>query len=58
MPKSAEAYLDDWAHDSMGWLRKFYPPGGDEAHFDLSPGAERAGGLGRATGCIAHQGDR
>jgi hypothetical protein len=42
MPKSAEAYLDDWANDSGGWLRKFYPPGTDEAHFDLTPAAERA----------------
>ena len=43
LPKSAEAYLDDWASDSSGWLRKFYPPGTDEAHFDLTPSAERAG---------------
>ena len=42
MPKGAEAYLDDWAGDSSGWLRKFYPPGTDEAHFDLTPAAERA----------------
>lgn len=42
MPKDAEAYLDDWASDSNGWLRKFYPPGTDEAHFDLTPAAERA----------------
>lgn len=42
LPKSAEAYLDDWAHDASGWLRKFYPPGSDEAHFDLTPPAERA----------------
>jgi hypothetical protein len=42
VPKSAEAYLDDWASDSNGWLRKFYPPGTDEAHYDLTPAAERA----------------
>lgn len=42
LPKSAEAYLDDWADDSNGWLRKFYPPGSDEAHFDLTPATERA----------------
>ncbi len=42
LPKSAEAYLDDWANDASGWLRKFYPPGSDEAHFDLTPPAERA----------------
>ncbi|MBE2253462.1 MAG: DUF3375 domain-containing protein [Myxococcus sp.] len=42
LPKSAEAYLDDWASDSSGWLRKFYPPGTDDAHYDLTPAAERA----------------
>jgi hypothetical protein len=42
LPKSSEAYLDDWANDASGWLRKFYPPGSDEAHFDLTPPAERA----------------
>ena len=42
LPKSAEAYLDAWAHDDSGWLRKFYPPGQDEPHFDLTPDAERA----------------
>lgn len=42
LPKDAEAYLDDWASDASGWLRKFYPPGTDEAHYDLTPAAERA----------------
>lgn len=42
LPRSAEAYLDEWAGNSSGWLRKFYPPGTDEAHFDLTPAAERA----------------
>lgn len=42
LPKSGEAYLDDWAADANGWLRKFYPPGSDEAHFDLTPATERA----------------
>ncbi|MHB8878165.1 MAG: DUF3375 domain-containing protein [Myxococcaceae bacterium] len=42
LPRSAEAYLDDWASDGAGWLRKFYPPGEDQAHFDLTPAAERA----------------
>jgi len=41
-PRSGDAYLDEWASDSSGWLRKFYPPGGDEAQFDLTPAAERA----------------
>lgn len=39
-PKSARAYLDDWAHTERGWLRKFYPPGSDEAHYDLTPATE------------------
>ena len=41
-PLEAAEYLDDWAQDSKGWLRKFYPPGSDEVHFDLTPDAEKA----------------
>lgn len=41
-PKTAAQYLDDWAADERGWLRKFYPPGSDEAHFDLTPATEKA----------------
>ena len=41
-PKRAIEYLDEWASDAKGWLRKFYPPGSDEPHFDLTPSAERA----------------
>ena len=41
-PKRAEQYLDDWASDDKGWLRKYYPLGADEAHFDLTPATERA----------------
>ncbi|MBZ4401246.1 DUF3375 domain-containing protein [Myxococcus sp. AS-1-15] len=41
-PRSASAYLDEWAADGTGWLRKFYPPEMDEPHFDLTPAAERA----------------
>ena len=41
-PKSALEYLNDWAANDKGWLRKFYPPGSDEAHFDLTPATERA----------------
>src|SRR5687767_8033142 len=26
-PRSASDYLDDWASDEKGWLRKYYPPG-------------------------------
>lgn len=41
-PRSARDYLDDWAQNERGWLRKFYPPGSDEAHFDLTPATEKA----------------
>jgi hypothetical protein len=40
--KSANEYLNDWAALERGWLRKFYPPGSDEVHFDLTPATERA----------------
>ncbi len=41
-PKSALEYLDDWAGNEKGWLRKFYPSGSDEPHFDLTPSTEKA----------------
>ncbi len=41
-PKSALAYLNDWAAVDKGWLRKFYKPGTDEAQFDLTPATEKA----------------
>jgi hypothetical protein len=41
-PKSAQDYLNDWAANEKGWLRKFYPAGSDEPHFDLTPATERA----------------
>ena len=41
-PKSALEYLSDWAANERAWLRKFYPPGTDEPHFDLTPATERA----------------
>jgi len=41
-PKSAPEYLNDWAANDKGWLRKFYPAGSDEPHFDLTPPTERA----------------
>jgi len=41
-PKTAPEYLTDWAANDKGWLRKFYPPGSDEPHFDLTPATERA----------------
>jgi len=41
-PKSAKAYLDDWSAPEAGWLRRFYPPGSDEVHFDATPAVEKA----------------
>jgi hypothetical protein len=41
-PRSAVEYLDEWAAPDRGWLRKFYPPGSDEARYDLSPAVEKA----------------
>ena len=41
-PKGALDYLNDWAANDKAWLRKFYPPGSDEPHFDLTPATERA----------------
>jgi Protein of unknown function (DUF3375) len=41
-PKSAKAYLDDWASPEVGWLRKFYPRDSDEPYFDSTPAVEKA----------------
>lgn len=41
-PKGARAYLDDWARPEAGWLRKYYPDGIDEPHFDATPAVEKA----------------
>jgi flagellar motility protein MotE (MotC chaperone) len=41
-PRPAKDYLDDWASNEKGWLRRFYPPGSDEPHYDLTPAVERA----------------
>ncbi|CAD6874691.1 DUF3375 domain-containing protein [Methylomonas fluvii] len=41
-PKSALDYLNDWAGNDKGWLRKFYRQGSDEPYFDLTPATEKA----------------
>jgi Protein of unknown function (DUF3375) len=50
-PREARAYLDEWASDKNGWLRKRYVAGSDEAQFDITPATEAAltwlSGLGR-----------
>jgi hypothetical protein len=51
-PRSAREYLDDWASPESGWLRKYYPEGSDEPHYDATPAVERA------LQWVAAQGDR
>ena len=41
-PKRAADYLNDWAANDKGWLRKFYRQDSDEPHFDLTPATEKA----------------
>ncbi|MEN8131564.1 MAG: DUF3375 domain-containing protein [Pseudomonadota bacterium] len=41
-PKNALNYLNDWAGNDKGWLRKFYRQGSDEPWFDLTPATEKA----------------
>ncbi|MNQ22457.1 hypothetical protein D3C85_356020 [compost metagenome] len=41
-PRPAAAYLDEWADNANGWLRKYYPASGDEAHFELTAASEKA----------------
>lgn len=40
-PRSANDYVNHWADDKQGWLRKFYPPASEEPHFDITPAVER-----------------
>jgi hypothetical protein len=42
LPRTATEYLDDWASDEHGWLRKYYAGGTDEASFDITPATEKA----------------
>ena len=41
-PRTARAYLDDWASPDRDWLRKFYAVQSDEPQYDLTPAAEKA----------------
>lgn len=40
--RGAREYLNDWADNARGWLRRYYPPNSDEPYFDVTPAAERA----------------
>lgn len=41
-PRRAVDYLEDWAATEAGWLRRFYPLGSDEVHYDATPAFEKA----------------
>lgn len=41
-PKDARVYLTDWAATEAGYLRRFYPPGDDEVHYEVTPAFEKA----------------
>lgn len=41
-PRSAAQYLETWASNEQGWLRKYYVPSDDEAWFDITPATEKA----------------
>jgi len=38
---TAAEYLNKWADNAQGWLRKFYPQHSDEPHYDLTPATEK-----------------
>lgn len=41
-PRSAADYIEEWAQDDKGWLRKFYPTGSDEPAYDITSATEKA----------------
>ena len=41
-PRTAKAYLEEWARGEQAFLRKYFPRDSDEAEFDLTPAAEQA----------------
>jgi hypothetical protein len=41
-PRAAVQYLDEWAADERGWLRKYYSAGSDEPSYDVSAATEKA----------------
>lgn len=41
-PRRAARYLEDWAAPETGYLRRFYPPGQDEVHYEVTPAFEKA----------------
>ncbi len=41
-PRSARDYVASWAEPEQGWLRKFYPDGTTDAHYDATSDLEKA----------------
>ena len=41
-PRSAQAYLDEWASPEKAWLRKYYVSGTDDPQYDVTPAVEKA----------------
>jgi flagellar motility protein MotE (MotC chaperone) len=41
-PKDARSYLEDWAATDAAYLRRFYPTGDDEVHYEVTPAFEKA----------------
>lgn len=40
-PKNSVEYLDDWSTPERGILRRFYPAGSEEVHYDATPAFEK-----------------
>ena len=43
-PRSAKDYVDAWAAPDQGWLRKYYPDGTTEPHYDATADLDKAYG--------------
>ena len=41
-PKDPRAYLEDWSGTDAGFLRRFYPYGEDEVHYEATPAFVKA----------------
>ncbi len=41
-PRDPRAYLEDWSATEAGFLRRFYPAGADEVHYEVTAAFERA----------------
>ncbi|QGN34427.1 DUF3375 domain-containing protein [Microlunatus sp. Gsoil 973] len=41
-PREPREYLEDWSATEAGFLRRFYPAGDEEVHYEVTPAFERA----------------